>query len=200
MRAGARHRARPSIPRPVRGLDCSFVVIRPCRADELEAILAIVNQAAEAYRGVIPADRWREPYMPRPELDEAIAAGVAFWGCEIDGELVGVMGIQPVADVELIRHAYVLPARQGLGVGGALLEQLMAPQRPAGAGGDVGGGRMGDPLLPPPRVRAGGGRADRRVCSDATGRSPSARSRPRSYWPGLRSAEELKTASPESCR
>lgn len=101
------------------------MIIRPCREDEREAILAIVNQAAEAYRGVIPADRWREPYMPGSELDEAIGDGVVFWGCEIDGELAGVMGIQPVGDVELIRHAYVLPARQGLGVGGALLEHLM---------------------------------------------------------------------------
>jgi GNAT superfamily N-acetyltransferase len=102
-----------------------FVIIRRCREDEREAILAVVNQAAEAYRGVIPADRWREPYMPRFELDEAIAAGVAFWGCELDGELLGVMGIQPVGEVELIRHAYVLPARQGAGIGGALLEHLM---------------------------------------------------------------------------
>jgi GNAT superfamily N-acetyltransferase len=101
------------------------VVIRRCREDEREVILAIVNEAAEAYRGVIPADRWREPYMPRFELDEAIADGVVFWGYETDGVLVGVMGIQPVGDVELIRHAYVLPVRQGVGVGGALLEQLM---------------------------------------------------------------------------
>ncbi len=85
----------------------------------------MINEAAEAYRGVIPPDRWHEPYFPRSELNEALASGVAFWGCEIDGELVGVMGIQPVGNVELIRHAYVLPARQGLGVGGTLLEHLM---------------------------------------------------------------------------
>lgn len=101
------------------------MVIRRCRENEREAILGVVNAAAEAYRGVIPPDRWHEPYMPRAELDEAIAAGVAFWGCEVEGELVGVMGIQPVGDVELIRHAYVVPARQGIGVGGALLEHLM---------------------------------------------------------------------------
>jgi GNAT superfamily N-acetyltransferase len=98
--------------------------IRPCRDDERDAILAIVNAAAEAYRGVIPADRWREPYMPAEELDEEIAAGVAFWGYEDDGELVGIMGIQPVEDVDLIRHAYVAPERQRHGIGGALLEQL----------------------------------------------------------------------------
>ena len=99
-------------------------MIRPCRDDERAAILAIVNAAAEAYRGVIPADRWREPYMPSDELDAEIAAGVAFWGYEDEGELAGIMGIQPVRDVELIRHAYVAPARQGHGVGGALLSHL----------------------------------------------------------------------------
>jgi GNAT superfamily N-acetyltransferase len=100
--------------------------IRPCRDDERPAILAIVNTAAEAYRGVIPADRWREPYMPAHELDAEIAAGVAFWGYEADGELAGIMGIQRVRDVELIRHAYVSPGVQGRGIGGALLEHLAA--------------------------------------------------------------------------
>jgi GNAT superfamily N-acetyltransferase len=98
--------------------------IRICREEEREAILAIVNAAAEAYRGVIPADRWREPYMPARQLDDEIAAGVAFWGYEADGALVGVMGIQPVRDVDLIRHAYVSPGSQRHGVGGALLEHL----------------------------------------------------------------------------
>jgi GNAT superfamily N-acetyltransferase len=102
-----------------------LVVIRRCHENEREAILGVINAAAEAYRGMIPADRWHEPYMPRAELDEAIADGVEFWGCEIEGELVGVMGIQPVRDVELIRHAYVLPDRQGRGSGGALLNDLM---------------------------------------------------------------------------
>jgi GNAT superfamily N-acetyltransferase len=95
--------------------------IRPCRDDEREAMFEIVNAAAEAYRGVIPADRWHEPYMPMDELDEEIAAGVAFWGYEDDGELLGVMGIQPVKDVDLIRHAYVSPGSQRRGIGGALL-------------------------------------------------------------------------------
>jgi GNAT superfamily N-acetyltransferase len=98
--------------------------IRPCRDDERATILGIVNAAAEAYRGVIPADRWHEPYMDESELDREIAAGVAFWGYETGGELVGVMGIQPVDDVDLIRHAYVLPSSQGSGVGRALLEHL----------------------------------------------------------------------------
>jgi GNAT superfamily N-acetyltransferase len=98
--------------------------IRPCRDDESDAILAIVNAAAEAYRGVIPADRWREPYMPAEELAGEIAAGVAFRGYEDGGALRGVMGIQPVHDVDLIRHAYVAPGAQGHGIGGALLEDL----------------------------------------------------------------------------
>jgi GNAT superfamily N-acetyltransferase len=101
--------------------------IRPCRPGDREAILAIVNAAAEAYRGVIPPDRWREPYMPREELDGEIAAGVVFWGYEADGALLGVMGIQDVGDFDLIRHAYVLPESQGRGVGGALLRHLAGP-------------------------------------------------------------------------
>src|SRR5206468_12744336 len=83
--------------------------IRPCRDDERPAILAIVNAAAEAYRGAIPADCFHDPYMDAGELDAEIAAGVAFWGYEEDGALVGVMGIQAVGDVDLIRHAYVVP-------------------------------------------------------------------------------------------
>ena len=98
--------------------------IRPCTADDRSAILAIVNAAAEAYRGVIPADRWHDPYMDAHELDNEIATGVQFWGYEAEGGLVGVMGIQPVRDVDLIRHAYVLPGTQRRGVGGALLLHL----------------------------------------------------------------------------
>ena len=98
--------------------------IRPCRDDERPAILAIVNAAAESYRGVIPPDRWHEPYMSSADLDSEIGAGVSFWGYEADGTLVGVMGIQRLPDVDLIRHAYVSPESQRHGVGGALLEHL----------------------------------------------------------------------------
>ena len=101
-----------------------MATVRPCRDDERAAILAIVNDAAEVYRGVIPADRWHEPYMPAEELDSELAAGVVFWGYDEDGELLGIMGIQRVRDVDLIRHAYVAPARQRAGIGGALLEHL----------------------------------------------------------------------------
>jgi GNAT superfamily N-acetyltransferase len=101
-----------------------MAAIRRCHAQEHTTILTIVNSAAEAYRGVIPADRWRQPYMSSEELAREIAAGVDFWGYAVDGVLLGVMGIQPVRDVALIRHAYVLPAAQRQGVGGALLEHL----------------------------------------------------------------------------
>jgi N-acetylglutamate synthase-like GNAT family acetyltransferase len=102
------------------------VNIRRCAPSEGPAVLAIVNAAAEAYRGVIPADRWHEPYMPSDELEAEIAAGVEFWGYEADGELLGVMGIQPVRDIHLIRHAYVARAAQRRGIGGALLDRLLA--------------------------------------------------------------------------
>jgi GNAT superfamily N-acetyltransferase len=99
-------------------------VIRPCREDERSKILAIINAAAEAYRGVIPADRWHEPYMASQEFDGEIAAKVVFWGYEQGGALLGVMGIQRVRDVDLIRHAYVLPGSQRHGVGPALITHL----------------------------------------------------------------------------
>jgi GNAT superfamily N-acetyltransferase len=101
-----------------------MISVRPCHDNDRAAILAIINAAAEVYRGVIPADRWHEPYMPLDELDGEIAAGVVFWGYEEHGSLAGVMGFQAVRDVDLIRHAYVLPGRQGRGLGGALLRQL----------------------------------------------------------------------------
>jgi len=106
---------------PLRQLDFR---IRPCREDERSAILAIINAAADVYRDTIPPDRWHQPYMPLDELETEIAAGVEFWGYEIDGALTGVMGIQPVGDLDLIRHAYVLPGQQGRGVGSALLSHL----------------------------------------------------------------------------
>jgi N-acetylglutamate synthase-like GNAT family acetyltransferase len=98
--------------------------IRPCDCGDFETIYAIVNDAADAYRGIIPADRWREPYMPREELQEQIEAGVVFWGYEDEGQVQGVMGIQDVLDVTLIRHAYVRTARRNRGIGGQLLAEL----------------------------------------------------------------------------
>jgi N-acetylglutamate synthase-like GNAT family acetyltransferase len=105
--------------------------LRRCRDDETPTILAIINAAAEAYRGVIPDDCFHDPYMPGEALAREIAAGVAFWGVEADGELVGVMGVQPVREVDLIRHAYVRPGVQGGGIGTRLLRHLTAsPARP----------------------------------------------------------------------
>jgi GNAT superfamily N-acetyltransferase len=98
--------------------------IRRCGEADLATMLAIVNAAAEAYRGVIPADRWHEPYMPEAELRDEIAAGVEFWGLDTDDGLIGVMGVQPVRDVDLIRHAYVRPDRQRYGAGAELIEHL----------------------------------------------------------------------------
>jgi GNAT superfamily N-acetyltransferase len=100
-------------------------LVRRVSAGESAAVLEIVNAAAEAYRGVIPADRWHDPYMSAQELEREIAAGVEFSGIEgEDGALVGVMGIQTVRDVDLIRHAYVRPEHQGEGIGGRLLADL----------------------------------------------------------------------------
>ncbi len=99
-------------------------MIRRCVAQDFEAIHTIVNDAARAYRGVIPADCWTEPYMPEDELRHEIAEGVAFWGYEEDGALAGVMGDQRLDDVTLIRHAYVRTARQGSGIGARLLARL----------------------------------------------------------------------------
>ena len=89
-------------------------------------MLAIINDAAERYRGVIPADRWHDPYFSAEYLASEIAAGVRFFGYEADGELLGVMGVQDVDDVTLIRHAYVSPRAQRAGIGGKLLRSLLA--------------------------------------------------------------------------
>lgn len=98
--------------------------IRPCGAADLEAIFSIVNDAAQAYAGVIPADCWHEPYMPLEELEQEIGDGVVFWGYQSDGELVGVMGIQDRGEVTLIRHAYVKTGQRRRGIGEKLLRHL----------------------------------------------------------------------------
>ena len=103
-------------------------LVRPCRDDEQPELLRIINAAAQRYRGVIPDDCWHEPYMRADELAHEVAAGVTFWGVELDAVLVGVMGMQRVLDVALIRHAYVAPEVQGRGLGGLLLRKLCAEQ------------------------------------------------------------------------
>ena len=100
-------------------------MIRLFEQDDLEVIYDIINDAAQAYKGIIPADRWHEPYMTRQELVEQIADGVQFW-CYQEGNVVvtGVMGVQPKGDVTLIRHAYVRSKSRSIGIGGQLLNHL----------------------------------------------------------------------------
>ena len=101
-----------------------MALIRKSREADSAAILAIVNAAAHAYRGVIPADRWREPYMPFDELEKEIADGVIFWVAEEDSHLLAVMGIQDKGEVALVRHAYVTPTVQRKGLGTSLLRHV----------------------------------------------------------------------------
>ena len=99
-------------------------MIRKCTESDIEAIFEIINDAAQAYKGVIPEDRWHEPYMPVAELRQAIEDGVVFWGYEREGRLAGVMGIQDKTDVALIRHAYVYTRLRRQGIGQKLLRHL----------------------------------------------------------------------------
>jgi Sec-independent protein translocase protein TatA/N-acetylglutamate synthase-like GNAT family acetyltransferase len=98
--------------------------IRPLTEAEAGTILEVINDAARAYYGVIPADCWKEPYMPREELEKEMAAGVKFWGFAADGKIVGVMGRQDLLEVTLIRHAYVRSVAQRQGAGARLLAHL----------------------------------------------------------------------------
>jgi N-acetylglutamate synthase-like GNAT family acetyltransferase len=101
-----------------------MVHIRQSVEADVAAIAAVINEAAQAYRGVIPTDRWREPYMPTDELEKEISDGVAFWVAEEDGRLLAVMGIQDKGDVALVRHAYVATTSQRSGVGTRLLRHV----------------------------------------------------------------------------
>jgi N-acetylglutamate synthase-like GNAT family acetyltransferase len=100
--------------------------IRRSAAEDFEQILTIINDGAEAYRGVIPADRWHEPYMPADELVHAMQDGIEFWVAEEEGRLLGVMGIQDKGDVSLVRHAYVATTLQRGGVGTRLLRHVQS--------------------------------------------------------------------------
>jgi N-acetylglutamate synthase-like GNAT family acetyltransferase len=100
--------------------------IRQADDADLTQVLAIINEAAQAYRGIIPADRWHEPYMPEEELLHEIGSGVTFWVAEDDNRLLGVMGLQDKGAVALIRHAYVAPTTQRKGVGTQLLRHVQA--------------------------------------------------------------------------
>jgi GNAT superfamily N-acetyltransferase len=98
--------------------------IRKCKHSEFDMIYEIINDGAQAYKGVIPADRWHEPYMSREELEQEIGDGVVFWGFKTEQELIGVMGIQDKGDVNLIRHAYVRTRARKQGIGTRLLKHL----------------------------------------------------------------------------
>jgi GNAT superfamily N-acetyltransferase len=99
-------------------------MIRECRTEDFDAMLRIINQGAQAYRAFIPPSEWHDPYMAADELRGELVAGVRFLGYAEEGALIGVMGLQDVLDVALIRHAYVLPGRQRRGVGSALHQEL----------------------------------------------------------------------------
>ena len=101
-------------------------MIRLCAPSDFDTIWTTINDGAQAYKGIIPADRWTEPYMAREELQRQINEGVVFYGFEESGTLAAVMGIQNVQDVTLIRHAYVRTASQKRGLGAHLLSHLRA--------------------------------------------------------------------------
>lgn len=99
-------------------------MIRPCADADFEVILEVINDAASAYQRVIPADQWHDPYMPAADLRDEMAAGVRFWAYEQADAIIGVMGVQDVDDVTLIRHAYVRTASRNQGIGEQLLRHL----------------------------------------------------------------------------
>jgi N-acetylglutamate synthase-like GNAT family acetyltransferase len=99
-------------------------MIRQCTDSDFEAIYEIINDAAQAYKGVIPEDRWHEPYISRIQLRREMEEGARFWGVEEERVLVGVMGIQDKGDVCLIRHAYIKTIRRKEGIGTRLLRHL----------------------------------------------------------------------------
>ena len=113
-----------SLLEPKNGYFYNLGMIWPCSDTNLAEIHDIINEAAKVYRSVIPADRYKEPYMSGDELKDEIDNGVKFWACSIDDDIAGVMGIQDVRDVTLIRHAYVRSRYQRRGIGGMLLSHL----------------------------------------------------------------------------
>ena len=99
-------------------------MISRCQSTDFNIIYEIINDAAIAYKGIIPADRWHEPYMPKEELQKQLEEGVEFWCYKEDDEILGVMGIQFKGDVTLIRHAYTRTSNRNMGIGGKLLQHL----------------------------------------------------------------------------
>ena len=124
-------------------------MIRKLSNADFQTIFEIVNDAAVAYKGKIPADCYKTPYMPQEELREEIEAGVQFYGITVNGVLAAVMGIQPVGDVTLIRHAYTLTSHQRQGLGEQLLNSpAWIGQNTADSSRHMGSGTLGNPILP----------------------------------------------------
>jgi hypothetical protein len=122
-------------------------MIRRCDDLDFGLIWTIINDGAQAYKGTIPADRWTDPYMSKEKLQDEIDEGVVFWGYEEAGVLVGVMGIQQVQDVTLVRHAYVRSNSQKRGIGGALAIPFAGTGKRADVDRHMGGCGVGDSLL-----------------------------------------------------
>ena len=129
-------------------------MIRKCTGQDVEVIFQIINDAARAYKGVIPADCWHEPYMPLEQLKWEIGDGVCFWGFADENELVGVMGIQDKGEVTLIRHAYVRTDKRNQGIGTQLLRHLEDHNGKTDIDRHLGRCRLGHCLLPEERVSA----------------------------------------------
>ena len=155
-------------------------MIRRCTDSDVPVIESIINQAAQAYEGVIPSDCFHHPYMTEHELLKEIAAGVQFWASEEEGTVIGVMGVQNLRDVTLIRHAYVANAHQKRGIGGALLNALVqqAKEQLLWAHGLRRSGRSASMSG---MVSVWFRRRRRTGCSALTGRSLKGNGRPPSY-------------------
>ena len=104
----------------------AFTDLKRCGEDDFDTIYEIINDASIAYKGVIPDDMWREPYMSKGELRKQIEEGVIFWSYMEQGSILGVMGLQAKEDVTLIRHAYVRTGNRNKGIGTKLLQSLSA--------------------------------------------------------------------------
>lgn len=122
-------------------------MIRPCQPEDLEVRWEIINRAALGYKGVIPEDCWKNPYMSKEELRQEIEEGVNFWGYEKAGKIIAVMGRQEVQDVSLIRHAYVQPDQQKKGIGGKFLSFIKEEAERPLLFGTLGGGHLGCKIL-----------------------------------------------------
>jgi hypothetical protein len=130
-------------------------MIRRCDDNDLDVILPVINYAAQAYKGVIPADRWKEPYMSKEHLRHEMDAGVVFWGYEEKGEMLGVMGIQDVQDVTLLRHAYCPHVAQESWHRREAQCSSQDADHTADARRHLGRDVLDDPILRKERVRAG---------------------------------------------